>query len=193
MGSAPVRVEWARRPGGLETEGEAGEIDVGLGCARVMIGQPPKARRVGGLDQVGELVDEHRVEDPARNDPEPVGDPYLAGVRAARPPAALLVRHPADRDRLDSAEVPVGERGGADREVAIGSGDVRALGQDPADETLDELHAVSSRKPGREDDYDSSVLPERARRLAASRAGSYFHGGTRGPPDPAALHAVIMT
>jgi len=70
---------------------------------------------------------------------------------------------------------------------------VRALGQDPADETLDELHAVSSRKPGREDDDDSSILPERARRLAASRAGSYFHGGTRGPSDPAALHAVIMT
>jgi hypothetical protein len=70
---------------------------------------------------------------------------------------------------------------------------MRTLSEDPAYETLDELHTVGSRQLGGEDHDDPSVLPEGARSLMAFRAGSYFDGGTRGPSGPAALHAVIMT
>jgi hypothetical protein len=189
---APGTGVWSSALGLLEPQSESRQVHVGLGSARIAVGKTAKPSRVGGLDEVGQLVNQHGVQHPARHHPEAVRDPDLPGARGARAPPALLIVDPANRSGAHSFEVTVCKRCRTSLEVFIRSCEVRTLGQDPPDQAFDELDPVGSRKPGREHDHHSAVLPEGARCFVSARACSYFDRRSSGTSSPAALHVVIM-
>jgi hypothetical protein len=80
-------------------------------------------RPVPGLHEVGELVDDHVVEHPAREGREPGREPDGAVPGRARPPPGALVVDPADGGGHGEVEA-AGEQLGAGREVD-GSGLLR--------------------------------------------------------------------
>ena len=116
------------------------------------------------------------------HEPEALGDADLGGPRRARAPPVLLVADPADRRGSHAVEVLVGEGGGPALEVSVRGGDVGALGQDPLDEALDQLHPVGLAEPGGDEDDHPAVLPEAAGGLAPTRAGAHLDRRAGGAP-----------
>ena len=72
-----------REPACREAVAEPVEISVGLALARVPVGNLVEARRVTGLEEMYELVDDHPVEHPLRDGLEAGRDPDLPGVERA--------------------------------------------------------------------------------------------------------------
>ena len=85
--------------GRLEPGGRGVALEVALRLVRagVAVDPRPERRRVARLQQVGQLVDQHVVDDPAGHLLQPVAEPDGAVARGARAPAGCwLVTHRTD-------------------------------------------------------------------------------------------------
>ena len=87
---ARARLQSSALAGALEPRAGGVAVEPGLRLLgpRVTGDQRPEARVVAGLEQVGELVDEHVVDHPAGHVLEPTRQPDRAVRRRARAPAA---------------------------------------------------------------------------------------------------------
>src|SRR5579875_1150168 len=159
---------WGRARPVLEPE----QVGVGLRLAGVAAAQRAKARGVRGLDQVGELVDQHGVEHPLRHRSEAGGDPDLAGRRRARAPPPHLVRHEAHRARPYSSEMAVGDLLGPplERRVRDGARSAPPVVEHPEREPGGDPLALGDGELDRHDDDHLAGLEMGLRALSAPRA-----------------------
>src|ERR1039458_6991615 len=101
-----------------------------------------------GLDEVGELVDDHGVEDPGRHVLETRRDPDRPGGGRAGCPAALLVADPPDRAGSDAPEMAVRQLSGSGGQLVIGCDRAPGALQEAVDEAIDDPLAVAYREAG---------------------------------------------
>ena len=160
------------RPGALEVR-IAGE-------------QVVERRGVVRLEQMGELVQDHVVGDPQRHRAQAIGQPDAAVRRGARPPAPVLVAHPADGERGQRDLRARREVGAKEVTRAPGEGLV-LLGEAPpglpAQELLDQWrHQVAllgGAEPGRDEGHQASAFPEHGERAPAPGTAPDLHLGLR--------------
>jgi len=161
---------------GLGTEREPSQKGVRFLLAREPVCQSAEPGIVRRFEEVSQLVDDHGIEHPVRDDPQPVRHTDVPRSRRTRPPTALLVGDPADRPWANPVEVEVGQLAGPGRKIVVGTGYMGTLGQDAPNQAVDELDAVRPRQALWEHNDDATVLPEGTGCLPPSCAGANLDG-----------------